>query len=116
MGFIRGKERIELARRTIPMVLIRKAFIVLVSSLILILLHCYYSLLLKNIRILICFSKPFRHLGTVGLSRGITPFLTNWGKIIIIIVMYTGRIGIVTLALVVTDKLTAINTGIQIQT
>jgi trk system potassium uptake protein TrkH len=32
-------------------------------------------------------------LGTVGLSRGITGSLTDWGKFIIILLMFLGRIG-----------------------
>jgi trk system potassium uptake protein TrkH len=31
--------------------------------------------------------------GTVGFSTGITPLLTNWGKLIIIILMFVGRVG-----------------------
>ncbi len=36
---------------------------------------------------------------TVGLSRNLTPFLNIWGKIIIIITMYLGRIGPISLAI-----------------
>lgn len=106
-GFIRGKERIELARRTIPMVLIRKAFIVLVSSILLIFTALLILTITEKHSYFDLFFEIVSAFGTVGLSRGITPFLTEWGKIIIIFVMYTGRIGLVTLALVVTDKLTA---------
>jgi len=37
---------------------------------------------------------------TVGLSRGLTAYLSESGKIIIIITMFAGRIGLVTMALV----------------
>ena len=37
--------------------------------------------------------------GTVGLSMGATPDLTAWGKIIIIITMFLGRVGPLTVAL-----------------
>ncbi len=36
-------------------------------------------------------------LGTVGLTTGITPTLTDAGKIIIIILMYIGRVGVLTI-------------------
>ena len=36
---------------------------------------------------------------TVGLSRGLTATLNIWGKIIIIITMYLGRIGPISLAI-----------------
>ena len=40
-----------------------------------------------------------RYDGTVGLSRGVTPNLHAFGRILIIICMYLGRIGPVSLAL-----------------
>jgi cytoskeletal protein RodZ len=39
-------------------------------------------------------------LSTVGLSRGITPELTDAGKIIIVTIMFLGRFGIISFALV----------------
>ena len=36
---------------------------------------------------------------TVGLSRGLTPLLDGWGKLIIIATMYFGRIGPISLAI-----------------
>ena len=39
--------------------------------------------------------------GTVGLSTGITPYLSCLGKVLIIITMFVGRIGPLTLALAV---------------
>lgn len=37
-------------------------------------------------------------LGTVGLSRGLTGELSNSGELIIILLMYAGRLGPLTLA------------------
>jgi trk system potassium uptake protein TrkH len=39
-------------------------------------------------------------LGTVGLSCGITSTLTAFGKLIIIAMMYVGRIGVLTFGIV----------------
>ena len=41
---------------------------------------------------------------TVGLTRNLTPFLNNYGKIIIIITMYLGRVGPVSLAIAFRTK------------
>jgi len=41
--------------------------------------------------------EAFSAFSTVGLSLGITPKLSSVGKIIIILTMYTGRIGPLTL-------------------
>ena len=42
--------------------------------------------------------------GTVGLSVGITPFLTLLGKLTIIIMMFIGRVGPLTLVLAVGSR------------
>ncbi len=42
-------------------------------------------------------------LGTVGLSTGATPLLDEIGKIIVIIAMFCGRIGPVTLFMLLSD-------------
>lgn len=43
-------------------------------------------------------------LGTVGLTIGITPALTSIGKIIIMLLMFTGRVGPITLLLSMRNK------------
>lgn len=43
-------------------------------------------------------------LGTVGLSLGITPFLSSFGKIVICALMFIGRIGPLTLVLAVGER------------
>jgi trk system potassium uptake protein TrkH len=42
--------------------------------------------------------EVFSALGTVGLSLGLTPVLTEAGRLIIILVMFIGRLGPITLA------------------
>lgn len=37
--------------------------------------------------------------GTVGLSHGLTPYLSSGGKVVIILTMFAGRVGLVTMAL-----------------
>ena len=41
---------------------------------------------------------------TVGLTRNLTPFLNNYGKMIIIITMYLGRVGPISLAIAFRTK------------
>jgi len=42
--------------------------------------------------------------GTVGLSLGITPFLTMLGKFTMVILMFVGRVGPLTLVLAVGSR------------
>lgn len=52
-------------------------------------------------------------LGTVGLTTGITPFLSNAGKIIIMICMFIGRIGPITLIISLAHRSNVTNTFIN---
>lgn len=66
--------------------------------------------------LLICSFQPFEMedvlfetisgLGTVGLSRGITTSLNQYSRIIIMLLMFAGRVGGLTLALVLAEKRT----------
>jgi len=43
-------------------------------------------------------------LGTTGITTGITPYLSNIGRIIIIIAMFMGRIGPISIVIALTKK------------
>lgn len=62
--------------------------------------------------LLVVEEQPFMHLlfeavsafGTVGLSLGATPALTAFGKLVIVLLMFVGRIGPVTIALLLGQR------------
>ena len=41
--------------------------------------------------------EAFSALGTVGLSMGITPYLSDFSKIVLVITMFVGRVGFITI-------------------
>jgi trk system potassium uptake protein TrkH len=95
-GFNRRDET-ELYRRTIPVEVIQKAIMVLCSSLLLV---CGATMLLAVFE-----QKPFMDVlfetvsafGTVGLSTGLTPELSDPGRILITLLMFIGRLGPLTI-------------------
>lgn len=95
----RGKPRLELFKSTIPYDLLNKAFLIFFISL------CFISLAIFGLSI----SEPDKGLialsyeevsafCTVGLSTGITSDLSTAGRIIIMLSMFLGRVGILSLA------------------
>lgn len=48
--------------------------------------------------------ESFSAIGTVGLTRGITPFLPMASKIVVILMMYSGRVGSLSVAMAVTGS------------
>ena len=104
-NILRGKEDIEVFKRKIPSTIVYKAMAIVVGTLL---------LLVSIFLLLLAFEKqPFLPLlfesvsafGTVGLSMGITPDLTSIGKLLIILLMYGGRIGPLTLGFALTRTL-----------
>ena len=92
-------------RRKIPESIIKQAFVVTILSLCVVLIST----------LLLCIAEPhftFMQLlfevisafGTVGLSTGITPHLSVIGKSIIILTMYVGRLGALTVVSLGTYK------------
>lgn len=98
----RGKKDIDIGNKRIDFSLVSQALAIFVSCLILVV----------TATLIICAIEPdeiasFRSvlfevvsaLGTVGLSLSLTPVLSTASKCILILLMYAGRVGILTLAL-----------------
>jgi trk system potassium uptake protein TrkH len=98
VAFAKGKNRVEIGWNTIPMITVRKAFIVFIVSIILIFLSLLIMSITEKANFFDIFFEIFSAFGTVGLSRGITPDLTGIGKIVLMVVMLSGKIGLFTLA------------------
>ncbi|MFH0866995.1 MAG: potassium transporter TrkG [Bacteroidota bacterium] len=102
---IRGKKNVEIFKHTITADLFKKALAVLFFSVTV----CFIGSLLLMITepdfmpIQILF-EDLSAFGTVGLSTGITPDLSNAGKIIIILTMFIGRTGPLTLAFAMSTR------------
>jgi len=105
-SLIQGKRDIEVFKRSIPYSCVMKTLALLVSAMVLVSLTFLLLLAIEN--------KPYQQIlfetvsafGTVGLSTGITPNLTNAGKLLITILMYLGRIGPLTLGLALAKDIT----------
>lgn len=102
---IRGLDHVQLFKRTIPRILSSRAYSVLLFFLvgntiaIFLLTITETAILEMDGRGLIdIIFEEISALGTVGLSTGITPLLSNPGKIIVISSMFIGRVGTLTVA------------------
>jgi trk system potassium uptake protein TrkH len=96
-SILKGKEDIEVFNRTISSSIVYKAVALVVGSLLLLASMFLLLLLSENKPFLPLLFETVSAFGTVGLSMGITADLTILGKIFIIVLMFTGRIGPLTL-------------------
>lgn len=95
----RGKSRLELFRATIPYELLNKAFLIFLFSLGFIFISIFALVIAEPNKGLIQLAfEEVSAFCTVGLSTGITASLSTPGRIIIMISMFLGRIGILSMA------------------
>lgn len=102
--YAQGKGSIKIFKRELNSDDILKSFIVIATAAML----CLFSILVLSITeqgtILEVIFEVSSAFGTNGLSMGLTPNLTPFGKILIIILMFIGRVGIVTCLLMMRGK------------
>lgn len=94
----RGKERVEVYKREISQVSIRKAFSVIALSLIVTGVAVFLLVGLEPDKgILALTFEVFSAYSTVGLSTGITDDMSYFGKIVLIFTMFIGRVSMFTI-------------------
>ncbi|MDO6390292.1 potassium transporter TrkG [Pontibacter sp. BT731] len=100
-----GKRNIEIGKRTIPHSVSYKAFAVFTFAVgFNIIFLIILSISDSQFDILRLAFEQVSAFGTVGLSTGITAGLSDVGKTIIIMSMYIGRVGTLTLALAISTR------------
>lgn len=95
---VTARNSVNIFYRTLPFELITKAFIVVMLSLCVVSISSFILFLVQQEASMheVLF-EVFSAFGTVGLSLGFTSKLNTAGKIVIILTMYIGRIGPLTL-------------------
>ena len=101
----RGKERLELYRREVADISVRRAFAIISLSLVVIGMGIFAIASFDSDKKLIdigfeCFSA----YSTVGLSLGITEHLSNPSKFVLIVLMFTGRVSMLSILIAITQK------------
>ena len=97
LSVFKRKGDAEAFRRRVSQDSVRNASAVMAMYLVLFLLGSMFISQIEDLPILTCFYETASAIGTVGLSLGITPYLTAVSKIILILLMYFGRVGGLTL-------------------
>ncbi len=107
---IRGKKHLELGGRSISFDLLNKAFTVFIFSATYILLGTFFLAIFEpKMAILDLVFEEVSAFCTVGLTRGITASLSDPSKIVLILSMYIGRIGTLTLAFALASRVDSTN-------
>jgi potassium uptake TrkH family protein len=91
---ILGKERLELFKKEITPTNLRDAYLVVVANILALSVGIFFLLVMeKDKQPLDLVFEAVSAASTVGLSRNVTPFLGIGGKVVIILLMFIGRVG-----------------------
>jgi len=96
----RGRHNIVLAGRTIMLETVYRSAAIVAIALSIWLGATLILLLSEHVSLEQAAFETMSALGTVGLSLGLTPHLTAVGKLVTVAVMFLGRVGPLTVALV----------------
>ncbi|MFO8032059.1 MAG: TrkH family potassium uptake protein [Desulfohalobiaceae bacterium] len=110
---ISGRKRANMFRKSVPATIISKCISLIVIS-VAVIAVCLFLLLLSAAHdpdvphghgmFLTYLFEVVSAFGTAGLSMGGTEHLNLWGKLLIVLLMLAGRVGILTMAYVVVSR------------
>ena len=109
---IQGREDAEVFKRRFSKDLVYKAFtLIFIGVSLVIVVTMLLSYTEKGASFIALFYETVSALGTAGLTLGLTSELSSVGKVLIMFMMYLGRVGPLTVVLSITRK--KINSGIK---
>lgn len=94
----RGKTDVMFLKHRIPNKRVRAALVTVGAYLIVLMIGVFLLAWIENKALDPVLFEAASALGTVGLSRGITADLSTLGKLIVIALMYVGRVGVLVIA------------------
>lgn len=103
-SFVAGKEDAEVFDRRIPKFQIYKALAIMFLFVNMIIVVTLLLVITEKADFLTVFFETVSAFGTVGLSMGLTTELTPYGKVLIIMTMFFGRLGPLTVAFALAQR------------
>ena len=94
---LKGEGDVIIFQRRISPSNIRQALSIIIIGLIWIFVATFILLVTENTTSREAFFEIFSAFGTVGITMGLTPRLSIVGKIVVILTMFTGRVGTLTM-------------------
>lgn len=97
-AFLRRREHVTLLNRTVPQEIVMKALAVTLVTLTLMFLGVFILMILNPLPFIDITFEVLSASATVGLSRGITADVTAASQVVLVFLMFAGRVGPLTLA------------------
>ena len=104
LAAIQNRQEVSLFKRRISRQAVSKAVAVVTVSFMIMFISMILLSVVTNADIIDIAYETVSATATVGLTRNLTSSLNSWGKIIIIITMYLGRVGPISLLIAFNTK------------
>ncbi len=104
ISYVRNRNDLNIYGRRLEDSLVRRAFSAITVYLMLVVTGVLLILLSQNLPFEKVLFEAFSAIGTVGLSLGVTRDLNTYSRYIIIVLMYIGRIGSLSLAMALAER------------
>lgn len=105
-AYAQGQMRVEVARRTIAAGTVRRAAAILTTGILAVVFASWLILITHDLPMNTVLFEVVSAFATVGLSLGITGDLNTFGRLVIIVMMFWGRLGAVTLVVAFAQRTT----------
>lgn len=104
ISVLKGREAVTVKEKTLSHSIIKKAFAVSFLAFSWVTFITFLLLLTENASFLQIIFETVSAFGTVGLTMGITPSLSVFGKMAMMLTMFIGRVGLITVILAVIPR------------
>lgn len=104
IGYIKGSDDINIFGRRIDQANVRHAFNMAFLYILIATIGGFIIIIIQNANLHDVMFEVFSAIGTTGLSRGLTNSLLPPSKIVIILLMYSGRVGSMSIAMAFIEK------------
>ena len=101
---VQGKNDVELFHRRIDFSTIRQSLSIIIIAMLWIFIVVFLMMLTEKAAAEMIFYEVFSAFGTVGVSKGLTGQLSLFGKLILCVTMFMGRVGPLTLGYAIAKK------------
>lgn len=95
---LRNQDEISLFGRSLSRQTLKKALTVTFASFVIFFISTLLLCISTDLSLIDALYETVSATATVGLTRNVTPLLSEWGKCVIIFTMYAGRVGPISLA------------------
>lgn len=103
-SLVQGSDTIKVMKRSISDQVVKRSLTIAMVSFAITVMALFVLSVSENQDFINLLFEVFSAFATVGLTAGLTPLLSHIGKIVIIILMYIGRIGPITMVLIFAKK------------